>query len=145
MKWVTWENIGVDRMGCGWLILRFIDPMAEFVFVPQAQKVLPADAIPFDIPGVELSHHDGHCSFHALLKKHRLKEPVLQRIARIIDEADTVQPVLIEPSAPGLDLICKGIRLVSPDDATAMGHGLLVYDGLSATLAVDKPRTPESR
>jgi len=87
--------------------------------------------------GVQLSHHRGHCSFHALLSEYKLDDPVLQRIARIIDEADTVQEVHVEPTAPGLDLICEGIRLTSPDDDTAFDRGALVYDALYARLAAE--------
>ncbi len=136
MKWVTWEKVGVDRMGCAWLIRRFIDPKATFVFVPPDMKELPKGAEPFDIPGVRFSHHRGHCSFHALLRVHKLKDPILQRIARMIDEVDTVQEVQVEPAAPGLDVICEGIRLASPDDATALERGAMVYDALYARLKV---------
>ena len=81
MKWVTWQNIGVDRMACGWLIRRFIDPKAHFFFINQGDP-LPKGAEPFDIPGVRLSHHKGHCSFHAFLQDYKLTDPVLHRIAR---------------------------------------------------------------
>jgi hypothetical protein len=134
MKWVTWENVGIDRIGCAWLILRDIDPKAQFVFVPRGAQ-LPTDAEPFDVPGVRFSHHGGHCSFHSLVDHHKLTDPVLHRIARIIDEADTVQAVSVEPAATGLDLICEGLRLISPNDQTAIDHGRLVYDALYARLA----------
>jgi hypothetical protein len=130
VKWVTWENVGVDRIGCGWLLRRWIDPKARFLFVPRGQTELPAGAEPFDIPGVKLSHHHGHCSFHAIVKEFKLADPILERIARIIDEADTVQEVCVEPAAAGLDLICEGIRLTSPDDTTAIERGAVVYDAL---------------
>lgn len=134
MKWVTWENVGVDRMGCAWLILREIDPHAEFVFIPVGSSV-PADAEPFDIPGVRYSHHGGHCSFHALVEQHQLHDPILLRIARVIDEADTIQSAAVEPAATGLDLICEGLRLISPDDSTALAHGRTVYEALYARLS----------
>lgn len=134
MKWVTWEHVGVDRIGCAWLILRDIDPEARFVFVPRGSP-LPLDAEAFDVPGVRFSHHGGHCSFHALLEHHQIADPVLHRIARIIDEADTVQTVNVEPAAAGLDLICEGLRLISPDDQTAIECGRLVYDALYARLS----------
>ena len=133
MNWVTWESIGVDRMGCAWLILREIDPKARFQFIPRG-ATLPTDAEPFDVPGVRFSHHGGHCSFHALLEHYRLTDPVLHRIARIIDEADTVQQVHVEPSAVGLDLICEGLRLISPDDQSAIESGKIVYDAVYARL-----------
>ena len=104
MKWVTWENVGVDRMGCAWLIRKHVDPKARFLFVPRGSRDLPDGAEPFDIPGVRLSHHHGHCSFHAFVKEYDIADPVMHRIARIIDEADTVQEVHIEPVAAGLGL-----------------------------------------
>jgi hypothetical protein len=135
MRWLTWQNVGVDRIGCAWLIRRYIDPQAEFEFIPEGQKPPQTGAgEPFDIPGVRLSHHGGHCSFHAFLDEYKLADPVLRRIARIIDEADTVQEMALEPSAPGLDLICRGVRLASPDDRTALERGAAVYDALYAAL-----------
>ena len=134
MIWVTWENVGVDRIDCAWLIRRGIDPDAEFLFVPPGVAI-PSDAEPFDMPGVRFSHHGGHCSFHALVEHHNLVDPVLKRIARIIDEADTVQAVNIESAATGLDLTCEGIRLVSPDDHVTLEHGKLIYDALYARIS----------
>ncbi len=135
MKWVTWEHVGVDRMGCAWLIRRFVDQEATFAFVPVGQQVLPEGAEPFDIPGVRFSHHRGHCTFHTMLREFELNDPVLQRIARIVDEADVVQEVMLEPVAPGLDTICRGIRLTSPDDHVALERGALIYEALYAELA----------
>jgi hypothetical protein len=134
MKWVTWEKVGVDRMACAWLIRKRIDPKARFLFVAVGTQTLPTGAELFDIPGVRLSHHQGHCSFHALVREYQLADPVLQRIARIIDEADTVQEVHVEPASVGLDLICEGIRLTSSDDATAIERGAMIYDALYAKL-----------
>jgi hypothetical protein len=133
MKWVTWENVGVDRIGCAWLILRDIDPQAEFLFISRDDE-LPAGAEPFDVPNVLFSHHGGHCSFYALLNHYELKDPILHRIARIIDEADTVQQVRLEPAATGLDLICEGMRLISHDDREAIDRGRVVYDAIYARL-----------
>lgn len=140
MKWVTWENVGVDRIGSAWLIKRFIDPKAHFLFIPKGQEPLPTGAEPFDIPGVRYSHHHGHCTFHTLVEEFKLKDPVLQRIARIIDEADTVQEVSLEPAAPGLDLICSGIRLTSANDQEALNRGALLYDALYAQLVLEVTR-----
>ena len=134
MRWVTWQHVGVDRIACAWLIRRFVDPDAELLFVPVGQKPLPDEAQPFDIPGVELSHHDGHASFHAFLRRYELADPVLHRIARVVDEADTVQEAALEPAAAGLDLICRGIRRISRDDREALERGALVYDALYAEL-----------
>lgn len=137
MKWVTYENVGVDRMACAWLIRRQIDPKAQFLFVPRGSTERPKGAEPFDVPDVRLSHHHGHCSFHAFLREYKLTDPILTRIARIVDEADTVQPVSLEPIAAGLDVICEGIRLTSPDDETALIRGELIYDALYARLALE--------
>src|SRR5262245_66595085 len=113
-------------MACAWLIRRSLDPKAKFVFTPR-DSPLPEGAEPFDIPGVKLSHHGGHCSFHALLKEYKLNDPILDRIARIVDEADTVQEANVEPTATGLDLICSGLRLTSSNDLTALEKGAAVY------------------
>lgn len=135
MQWVTWEHVAVDRMACAWLIRRFIDAAAEFVFIPVGQKPLPDGAEPFDIPGVRLSHRRGHCTFHTMLREYNLADPLLQRIARIVDEADVVQEVAVEPVAPGLDLLCRGLRAISPDDEVALERGALLFDALYAQLA----------
>ena len=135
MKWVTWETIGVDRMACAWLIRRWIDPNAEFLFVPVGEKSLPEGAEPFDIPGARYSHHGGHCTFYALLKEYKLEDPILARIAQMVDEADVVQDVTVEAAALGLDLICRGLRRISTDDYEAMEHGRLIYEALYAELS----------
>lgn len=135
MKWVTWERVAVDRMACAWLIRRFVDAEAEFRFIPMGQQPASDEAEPFDIPGVRLSHRGGHATFHTMLTEYELHDPVLHRIARIVDEADVVQDVAVEPAAPGLDLICRGIRQISPDDHTAIERGGLIYDALYAQLA----------
>jgi len=134
-------------MACAWLITRVLDPTPTFRFVHTDQQPLPADAEAFDVPGVRLSHRRGHCSFHTMLRVYQLDDPVLQRIARIVDEADVVQEVQVEPTAPGLDLLCRGLRRISSDDATALNHGLLLYDALYAQLAADMalPSAPTPR
>src|SRR4051812_38145234 len=134
MKWVTWENVGVDRMACTWLIGRFIDPQAELLFVAPGARPLPEGAEPFDIPGVRLSHRRGHSTFHTMLDEYGLTDPILRRIAQMVDEADTAQEVLVEPAAPGLDLICSGLRQVSGNDQVACERGRLIYEALYAQL-----------
>ena len=135
MKWVTWENSGVDRIGCIWLIRRWIDPNAEFLFVPAEGVSLPKGAKPFDIPGTRYSHHGNHCTFHALLKEYNVQDPILSQIASIIDEADLVQEINVEPIAPGLDAVCRGIRRISADDYEALERGVLVYEALYTELS----------
>lgn len=138
MKWVTWENIGVDRMACAWLIRRWIDPEAEFRFIPMGEKSTPEDGEPFDIPGAHYSHHGGHCTFHVFMKEHKLNDPVLTRIAQMVDEADEIQEVTVEPAALGLDLICRGLRRISKDDFEGMERGQLIYEALYAELSRDE-------
>lgn len=135
MRWVTWAGVGVDRMACAWLIRTRIDSDAQFLFIPEGSSDLPPDAEPFDIPGARLSHHGGHCSFHALLAAYDQHDPVLVRIARIVDEADTVTDMELEPAAPGIDLLCRGLRRISPDDTAALVRAALLYDALYAALA----------
>ena len=141
MKWVTWEHIGVDRMACAWLIRRWIDSNAEFTFIPKGQKPRPEEGEPFDIPGVRYSHHGGHCTFYALLSEQNLKDPILKRIAQMVDEADEVQEVTIEPAALGLDLICRGLRQISKDDFEALERGGLIYDALYEQLKSDSAKS----
>jgi hypothetical protein len=126
-------------MACAWLIRTRIDPAAEFVFIPEGSSAVPPDAEPFDIPGARFSHHDGHCSFYALVQAYALRDPILARIARIVDEADTVTEVELEPAAPGLDLLCRGLLRISPDDQTALERGALLYEALYAQLASEEP------
>ena len=137
MKWACWEGVGVDRMGCAWLIRKHIDPKSRFVFIPTGSQEIPKGAEPFDIPGVRLSHHRGHCTFHTMLREYHINDPILKRMARIIDEADTVQEACVEPAAAGLDLICEGIRKTSPDDQTALDRGAMIYDALYTQLAFE--------
>jgi hypothetical protein len=140
MKWVTWKNIGVDRMGCAWLIRKWIDPNAEFSFIPFGEKSSSKDGEPFDIPAERFSHHGGHCTFYVLLQEHQIEDPILWRIAQIVDEADETHEAMIEPAAPGLDLICRGLRQISRDDFEAVERGSLIYDALYAQLKMDSAR-----
>jgi hypothetical protein len=135
MKWVTWEHVGVDRMACAWLIRKYLDPEAEFLFIPEGAKPLPEGAEPFDIPGARFSHHRGRCTFATLLQAYDLRDPVLERIARVVDEADVVQEVTLEPAAPGLDLLCRGLRRISAGDQEALALARPLYDALYAQLA----------
>jgi hypothetical protein len=138
MKWVTWMGVGIDRMACAWLIRRRIDPDARFLFIPEGSAATPDDAILFDIPGARFSHHQGRCSFAAFLSAYDLRDPVLARVARIVDEADTVQEVELEPAAAGVDLICRGLRRISPDDHAAVELGLTLYDALYTQLESER-------
>jgi hypothetical protein len=134
MKWLTWENVGVDRMACAWVIRKFIDADAEFEFIPEGSSIPVGDAEAFDIPGARLSHHHGHSSVHTIILEYKLTDPLLLRIASIVDEADEIIELALEPAAPGLDLICRGIRRISPNDAIALERGGLIFDALYAEL-----------
>lgn len=115
MRWATRAGCHVDRAACAWLIRRFVDSDAEFVFVDDPDEV-PVDATPFDIRGAELSHHGGDCSFETMLHRYALDDPVLWDIARIVHEADLADDRFDAPEAPGLDVICRGLTMVRGDN-----------------------------
>jgi len=128
MKWATRRHCHVDRAGCAWLIRRFIDPEAEFVFVDDPEEV-PADATAFDMRGAELSHHGGECSFEAFLRHYELADPVLWELARIVHEADLADERYDAPEAPGLDVLLRGLSMVR-DDEELLAHSGPLFDGL---------------
>ena len=135
MLWVTRSHVHVDRVACPWLITRFIDHSAEFLFVPKSQIEKVAKergAIPFDAPGVELGHVDGRCSFESMLLKYELKDPALLRMAQIIHAADVSEDIDSEPVARGLEAIASGFSLRFPDDEENLAHQFDVYDALYA-------------
>jgi len=134
MKWVTRERPKIDRIACPWLIVRFIDDNPEFLFVPTARVFATAaetGAIPYDIPGVELSHVGEKCSFDAFLEKYRLDDPALAALAPIIRGADTSRHNLT-PQSAGLYAISLGLSAVFADDHEMLQHGLVMYDALYA-------------
>jgi hypothetical protein len=135
MKWVTRSHVHVDRVACPWLILRFVDNQAEFLFVPAQQvKQVAADegAIAFDAPEVELGHHEGHCSFETIMVKYGLKEPALVRLAKIVHAADVAADIDKDPIARGLEAIAVGYSLRFPDDEENLEGQFEVYDALYA-------------
>lgn len=136
MKWVTRSHVHVDRVACPWLITRFIDSDAEFIFVPRGEierVVKETGAIPFDVMGtVELDHHDGRCSFESIMLKYSLKEPGLVRLAQIVHAADVSEDIDKEPIARGLEAIASGYSLRFPQDLENLEHQFEVYDGLYA-------------
>ncbi len=133
MKWVTWENVGVDRMASAWLIIRFIDPHAHFAFIPeQSVPTTVEDAELFDVPGVRLTHRRGHCTFHTIIREYGIQDPILESMAYIIDEADTVQIAPLEPAAVGLDWVCRGLRQTCRDDSEALEKSYPIFEGLYA-------------
>ena len=128
MRWATRRHCHVDPAACAWLIRRFLDPEAEFVFVDDPEEV-PAGAIPFDMRGVELSHPGGDCSFETFLRRYELADPVLWEIARIVHEADLADERHDAPEAPGLDVLLRGLSMVRDDDELlALSEPL--FDGL---------------
>lgn len=132
MKWITRERPKIDRIACPWLVTRFIDRDPEFLFVPADSVVAKAEqlgAIPYDIPGVELSHEGPLCSFDAFLKKYGLNDPALGRLAVIVRGADTGHPELA-PQSPGLLAVSLGLSENFPDDHEMLRHGLVIYDAL---------------
>ena len=134
MRWVTRERPKIDRVACPWLITRFIDPAAEFLFVPTAEVSAVAartGAIPFDVEGVELTHDGSQCSFDAILKKYRLTDPALQELAVIVRGADTAR-LDLAPQAAGLLAISLGLSHNFADDQEQLRHGLVLYDALYA-------------
>jgi hypothetical protein len=118
----------VDRAACAWLVRRFLDPDAEFVFVEDRVDV-PADSTPFDMRGVELSHHGGDCSFETMLRHFALDDPVLWDVARIVHEADLGDERFDAPEAAGLDVLCRGLSMVKGDEEVLAITGPL-FDGL---------------
>lgn len=135
MQWITRSHVHVDRVACPWLITRFVDNQAEFLFVPRGEierVVRETGATPFDAPGVELGHHDGRCSFEAIMIKYELKDPALARLAQIVHAADVSEDIARDPVARGLEAIAVGYSLRYPDDEENLAHQFEVYDALYA-------------
>ena len=134
MKWITRERPKIDRIACPWLIARFIDRAPEFLFVPTDRVFEVAKetgAIPYDIPGAELSHVGERCSFDAFLDRYGLEDPALRQLAEIVRGADTGRPELT-PQSPGLLAISLGLSHCYADDHEMLGHGMVLYDALYA-------------
>jgi hypothetical protein len=137
MQWVTRERPKIDRIACPWLVLRFIESDAKFIYVPADQVLKVADqtgAIPYDIPGVELSHVGEHCSFDAFLAKYGLRDQGLARLALIVRGADTSR-LDLAPQSAGLYAISLGLSAVFTDDQQMLSYGLVIYDALYAWCA----------
>ncbi|TDD50653.1 chromate resistance protein [Nonomuraea terrae] len=128
MKWATRRGVHIDRAACAWLVRRHLDPDAEFVFVGDPAEV-PEDATPFDMRGVELSHHGGDCSFETILHRYELADPVLWKIAEIVHEADIDDERFDAPEAPGLDVILRGLSMTC-DDRRVLELTGPIFDGL---------------
>jgi len=135
MKWVTRSHVHVDRVACPWLIKRFVDNEAEFLFVPSSQikrVATETGATPFDAQDVELGHHESRCSFESIVLKYDLKDPALQRLAKIVHSADVTTDIDKDPIARGLEAIAVGYSLRYPDDEENLEYQFEVYDALYA-------------
>jgi len=134
MKWVTRERPKIDRIACPWLIRRFIEPNAEFLYVPSPQVLAVAEAegaTPYDIPEVEFSHVGDKCSFDAFLAKYSLDDPALLQLAEIVRGADTSR-LDLTPQSAGLFALSLGLSANFPDDHEMLEHGMVMYDALYA-------------
>ena len=134
MKWITRERPKIDRIACPWLVARFIDQQPEFLYVPSNDVISVAkqtDAIPYDIPGVELTHEGEMCSFDAFLKKYQLDDPALQQLALIVRGADTSR-LDLTPQSAGLYALSLGLSHDFADDHEMLKHGMVMYDALYA-------------
>lgn len=132
MQWVTRERPKIDRIACPWLINRFIDKSAEFLYVPAAEVLKIAKetgATPYDIPGVEMGHDGELCSFDAFVKKYKLHDPALQQLAIIVRGADTARPDLA-PQSAGLLAVSLGLSRNFPNDHEMLKQGMIMYDAL---------------
>lgn len=137
MKWITRERPKIDRIACPWLVTRFIDKDAEFIYVPKDKVMSEAErlgATPFDVPGVELGHDGPFCSFDAFLKKYGLTDPALHRLALIVRGADTDAPDLA-PEVTGLVALSWGLNHNYQDDHALLAQGMVLYDALYAWCA----------
>jgi hypothetical protein len=134
MKWITRERPKIDRIACPWLVARFIDQQAEFLYVPPGDVLHIASetgAIPYDIPGVELTHDGELCSFDAFLKKYGLEDPALSQLALIVRGADTSR-LNLTPQSAGLYALSLGLSQNFSDDREMLKHGMVMYDAFYA-------------
>jgi hypothetical protein len=138
MKWVTRKDAKVDRIACPWLIRRFLDLEAEFLFVEEKDVLSAAareDAVPFDLPNhpeLKFTHHDGHCTFEVLLREFEMEDPALTRLAKIVHAADLHCQEHAAPEAPGLKAIAEGFHILGAKDEKRLAWGFPLYDALYA-------------
>jgi len=143
MKWITRSHVHVDRVACPWLIARFVDSEAEFLFVPKSKVMGMAEktgAIPFDTPGAELHHRDNRCTFDAIIEDYGLTDEALLRMAKVINAADT-DNLQADPLASGFEAIAVGYSLRYPDDLENIERQFEVYDALYAWCRLDVARS----
>lgn len=140
MKWATRTGVHVDRAACAWLIRRNIDNDCEFIFVTDPAEV-PSDAVPFDMPGVDLTHHGPDCTFETMLRRYDIEDPVLWKLAEIIHEADIDDERYDAPAAPGLDIIIRGLSMTLNDEQIlAVSAPILdgIYEYLKRSLVLGR-------
>jgi hypothetical protein len=135
MRWITWSGVGVDRIACAWLIRKMVDRDADFLFIPRGSEWKDMDGIPFDIPGANLSHRRGRCTFCTILKEYSINDRIMNQVCAIVDAADSVNDILPPPEAAGLDIICRGLTKVLKDDARALEVGAILFEALYLQLA----------
>jgi hypothetical protein len=146
VRWATRAHCHIDRAACAWLIRRFVDPEAEFVFVDDPIEV-PADATPFDMRGAELGHHGGDCTFETFLRRYELDDAALWELAKIVHEADLDDERYDAPEAPGLDVLLRALSLKHDDDELLVLTAPL-FDALHdyyRRAAIDAPPTERTR
>ena len=129
MIWATRRHVHIDRTACAWLLRRFVDPDAEFVFVDDPDEV-PAGATPFDMRGAELGHRDGRCSFENILIRYQIDDPALERIGQLVHEADIADERYDAPEAPGIDALLRGLALTAGGDQQLIDQTAPLYDAL---------------
>lgn len=139
MRYYTRKGVHVDRVASAWLLRRFVDPAATFMFIDEGEVV--SGAIPFDISGAELGHHRGHCTFEAILRKHRLRDPALRRLGAIIRSADLLASADETLEGAGFDLIFRGLRQACVDDREILERGGVLLDGVYQVLAGRRARS----
>ena len=140
MQWITRSHVHVDRVACPWLISRFVDSDAEFLFVPAGEVEKAAresGAIPFDVPGAVLGHADGRCSFESIIRAYDLRDPGLLRLAKIVHAADIAKDIDTDPLARGLEALATGYSIRFPDDAENLARQFELYDALYAWCRFD--------
>jgi len=141
VRWVTRWHVHVDRVACPWLISKFVDKDAEFVFVPWPGPLPTPDmGIPFDFPGAdfELGHHDGKCTFEAIIEKYKIEDPWVKDVAKIVHAADVAADIDKAPEARGVEAIAAGAMYIVKDDYEALEKGFFVYDALYAYVQLKK-------
>ena len=144
-KWVTRARPKIDRIACPWLIRRFVDPQAQFLYVPAAEVLAVAraeQAIPYDVPDVQFAHRGAHCSFDAIIADLGIDDAALAQLALIVRGADTGKPELT-PQSPGLLAISLGLSANYPDDHAMLAQGMVVYDALYAWIRATRAQRHE--